>query len=71
MHDVPVTVYGALPDAYEAAVARAGERGVAVAFGSIAFVAAVREYVLGIESDAVRLSMAVRAAGSEDEKRAG
>ena len=38
--------------------AQAGERGAVVAFGSIAFVAAVREYVLGIESDALRLAMA-------------
>jgi folylpolyglutamate synthase/dihydropteroate synthase len=60
-HDAPVTAYGALPDAYEGAVAQAGERGAVVAFGSIAFVAALREYVLGIESDAMRLAMAGRA----------
>jgi hypothetical protein len=46
-----------LPDAYEAAVTLAGDRGAVVAFGALAFVAAVREFVLGIESDAVRLAM--------------
>lgn len=55
-YDAPVTTFGALPDAYEAAVAEAGERGAVVAFGALAFVAAVREWVLGIESDSVRLS---------------
>jgi dihydrofolate synthase/folylpolyglutamate synthase len=54
--DVPVSTFGSLPQAYEAAVAHAGERGAVVAFGAIAFVAAVREYVLGIESDAMRLA---------------
>ena len=55
-HDVPVSTFGSLPQAYDAALAQAGERGAVVAFGAIAFVAAVREYVLGIESDAVRLA---------------
>ncbi len=55
-HDVPVSMFGDLGQAYEAAVAQAGERGAVVAFGSIAFVAAVREYVLGIASDAMRLA---------------
>jgi dihydrofolate synthase/folylpolyglutamate synthase len=57
--DVPVTTFGSLAHAYEAAVAQAGDRGAVVAFGAIAFVAAVREYVLGIESDAVRLASSV------------
>jgi len=52
-----VTTFSSLPDAYEAAVTEAGERGAVVAFGSLAFVAAVREYVLGIESDAMRLAV--------------
>jgi folylpolyglutamate synthase/dihydropteroate synthase len=55
-HDVPVSTFGDLGQAYEAAVAQAGERGAVVAFGSIAFAAAVREYVLGIASDAMRLA---------------
>ena len=55
-HDVPVSMFGDLGQAYEAAVAQAGERGAVVAFGSIAFAAAVREYVLGIASDAMRLA---------------
>ncbi len=55
-YDAPVTTFGTLPDAYEAAVAEAGERGAVVAFGALAFVAAVREWVLGIESDSVRLA---------------
>jgi dihydrofolate synthase/folylpolyglutamate synthase len=55
-HDVPVSTFGSLPQAYEAAVAQAGERGAVVAFGAIAFVAAVREYLLGIESDMIRLA---------------
>jgi dihydrofolate synthase/folylpolyglutamate synthase len=57
--DVPVTTFGSLAHAYDAAVAQAGDRGAVVAFGAIAFVAAVREYVLGIESDAVRLASGV------------
>jgi dihydrofolate synthase/folylpolyglutamate synthase len=53
---VPVTKMSSLGNAYDAALAQAGERGAIVAFGAIAFVAAVREYVLGIESDALRLA---------------
>jgi dihydrofolate synthase/folylpolyglutamate synthase len=56
-HGVPVQIFTSLSDAYEAAVASAGERGAVVAFGSIAFVAALREYLLGIESDMIMLSM--------------
>jgi folylpolyglutamate synthase/dihydropteroate synthase len=52
-----VQTFTSLSDAYEAAVASAGERGAVVAFGSIAFVAALREYLLGIESDMIMLSM--------------
>lgn len=40
--------------AMDAAVERAGARGAVVAFGSIAFAAWVREYLLGIESDMIR-----------------
>jgi dihydrofolate synthase/folylpolyglutamate synthase len=58
--DVPVTAFADLPQAYEAATGEAGARGAVVAFGSIAFVAAVREYVLGIESDILRLAAANR-----------
>jgi dihydrofolate synthase/folylpolyglutamate synthase len=56
-HGAPVQTFPALPDAFEAAAASAGERGAVVAFGSIAFVAAVREYLLGIESDMIMLSI--------------
>ena len=35
--------------------AHAGERGAVVAFGAIAFVAQLREYLLGIESDMIML----------------
>jgi dihydrofolate synthase/folylpolyglutamate synthase len=54
--DLPVTAFSDLPQAIEAATAHAGERGAVVAFGAIAFVAAIREYLLGIESDMIRLS---------------
>ncbi len=54
-HGVPVTVFGSVADAFEAAAADVGARGAIVAFGSIAFVAALREYLLGIESDMIRL----------------
>ena len=65
-HDVPVSTFGSLPQAYDAAIAQAGERGAVVAFGAIAFVAAVREYVLGIESDAVRLAIGSEPGASRD-----
>lgn len=58
VHEAPVSVSGDLPQAFEAAVEQAGDRGAVVAFGAISFVAAVREYVLGIESDAVMLASA-------------
>ncbi len=54
-HDAPVTTFGALPEAYEAAIAEAGPGGTVVAFGALAFIAAVREYVLGIEGDRLLL----------------
>ncbi|MEX2245661.1 MAG: folylpolyglutamate synthase/dihydrofolate synthase family protein [Dehalococcoidia bacterium] len=57
--ETPVTVMP-LADAYETAVIEASGRGAVVAFGSIAFAAAVREYVLGIESDMIRLATAPR-----------
>ena len=56
VHDAPVTIFGDLAQAYEAAVAHAGERGAVVAFGAIAFVAQLREYLLGIESDMILLA---------------
>jgi dihydrofolate synthase/folylpolyglutamate synthase len=55
-HDLPVTVFGDLPQAYEAAASSAGGRGAVLAFGSIAFVAQLREYLLGIESDRLLVS---------------
>jgi dihydrofolate synthase/folylpolyglutamate synthase len=54
--DAIVTVRDNVADALETAQAHAGERGAVVALGSIAFVASVREYVLGIESDMIRLA---------------
>lgn len=58
--DVPVTAFGNLAQAYDSARAEAGERGAVVAFGALAFVAAVREYHLGIESDMIRLAATAR-----------
>jgi dihydrofolate synthase/folylpolyglutamate synthase len=55
-YDAPVYQFGSLAQAYDAAEAEAGERGAIVAFGAIAFAAAVREYLLGIESDMIRLA---------------
>lgn len=55
--EAPVTTYGSLADGYEAAMEQAGERGAVVALGSLAFAAAVREHVLGIESDVLRLAL--------------
>jgi dihydrofolate synthase/folylpolyglutamate synthase len=52
---ISCTAYSDLPQAFESALGDAGERGAVVAFGSIAFVAALREYLLGIESDMIRL----------------
>ncbi len=57
-HDLLVSVSGDLEQAYESAAAAAGERGAVVAFGSIGFVAALREYLLGIESDMIMLALA-------------
>ncbi|HXK34472.1 MAG TPA: folylpolyglutamate synthase/dihydrofolate synthase family protein [Dehalococcoidia bacterium] len=53
--DVPVFTFGDPVQAYEAAVAAAGESGAVVAFGALSFVALVRAYVLGIESDMIRM----------------
>lgn len=64
--EAPVAVFGDLPSAYDAAVAEAGTRGAVVAFGSIAFVAALREYHLGIESDMIRL--AATASGADNQQ---
>jgi folylpolyglutamate synthase/dihydropteroate synthase len=55
--EAPVSLFASLEDAYDSAVMLAGERGAVVAFGSLAFVAVVREWVLGIESDAMRLAV--------------
>ncbi len=65
--DVPVSAFGSLPQAYEAAVAEAGERGSVVAFGALGFAAAVREYLLGIESDMIGIeSDMIRLASTPD-----
>ncbi len=50
-NDASVTAFASLPAACDAALADAGERGAIVAFGAISFAAAVREYLLGIQSD--------------------
>jgi dihydrofolate synthase/folylpolyglutamate synthase len=63
---VPVTAFGDLASAFEAAAAEAGARGAVVAFGSLAFVAALREYLLGIESDMIRLETLHPPAGRPD-----
>lgn len=60
--DVLVAPQPDVAGAIEAATAAAGERGAVVAFGSLAFVAAVREHVLGIESDALHLALGLSAA---------
>lgn len=64
--EAPVSVFADPGAAYEAAAAEAGSRGTVVAFGSIAFVAAVREYLLGIESDMIRLSSGTKSDGDQD-----
>ena len=56
-HEVMVSSHVTVAGAYEAALAHAGDRGAVVAFGSLAFVAAIREHVLGIESDSLRLAL--------------
>jgi hypothetical protein len=56
--DAPVTVFGDVAQACDAALAHAGARGAVVAFGAIAFVAQLREYLLGIESDMILLASA-------------
>ena len=61
--DVPVAMFGSLPAACDAALAEAGERGAVVAFGAIAFAAAVREYLLGIQSDMIRLQFGAESGG--------
>lgn len=53
--DIQTTVIASPPDAVEAALASADERGAVVAFGALSFVAAVREYLLGLESDMITL----------------
>ena len=56
--EVPASIWPNVGDAYEAAIAQAGDHGAVVAFGALAFVAGLREYVLGIESDILRLALA-------------
>jgi dihydrofolate synthase/folylpolyglutamate synthase len=63
---VPVTVSGDIGTAFEAAAAASGGRGAIVAFGSLAFVAVLREYLLGIESDIIRLNTRPPAARRPD-----
>ncbi|MGH7623379.1 MAG: glutamate ligase domain-containing protein, partial [Gemmatimonadaceae bacterium] len=64
--DVPVAAYGSLPAACDAALAEAGEGGAVVAFGAISFAAAVREYLLGIQSDMIRLLTSAPAAAETE-----
>ncbi|TAK66014.1 MAG: bifunctional folylpolyglutamate synthase/dihydrofolate synthase [Dehalococcoidia bacterium] len=56
-HGAPVTVWGDVAAAVDASIASAGGRGTVLAFGSLAFAAAVRECILGIESDMIRLTI--------------
>ncbi len=56
--DVPASIWPDVGAAYEAAIAQAGDFCAVVAFGALAFAAALREYVLGIESDILRLALA-------------
>jgi len=68
---VPVTAFGDVAQAYEAAVAEAGERGAVVAFGALVFVAALREYILGLESDMIRLAAGAPPAAHRSTSRTG
>jgi dihydrofolate synthase/folylpolyglutamate synthase len=54
--DVETIVYGSVEQAIDAAGEHAGGRGAVVAFGALSFVAQVREYLLGIESDMITLA---------------
>ena len=63
---VPVTISGDVGAAVEAAAAASGGRGAVVAVGSLAFVETLREYLLGIESDIIRLNSRRPAAGRPD-----
>jgi len=56
--DAAVFTFGSLPQACDAALADAGPGGCVLAFGALAFAAAVREYILGIESDMIRVASA-------------
>lgn len=68
---VPVTTFGDVAQAYEAAAAEAGERGAVVAFGALAFVAALREYILGLESDMIGLAAGAPPAAHRGTSRTG
>ncbi len=68
---VPATSWGDVAQAVDAAMASAGERGTVLAFGSLAFAAAVRECFLGIESDMIRLTMQRPASDRPDPSQAG
>jgi dihydrofolate synthase/folylpolyglutamate synthase len=70
-HGVPATVWGDVASSVDAAVASVGGRGVVLAFGSLAFAAAVRECILGIESDMIRLTMQRSASHRPDPSPAG
>ncbi len=70
-HGVPVTVSGDIASAVDAAIASAGGRGAVLAFGSLAFAAAVRECILGIESDMIRLTIRRPASDRADPSQAG
>ena len=63
-YETPLWPQPTLADAVEAALSHAGERGAVIACGALAFVAAVREYLLGIESDILRLASVNRAANA-------
>jgi hypothetical protein len=54
--DVETIVYGSLEQAFEAATEQTGGRGAVIAFGALSFVAQLREYLLGIESDMIMLA---------------
>ncbi len=70
-HGVPVTVWGDIASAVDAATLSAGGRGTVLAFGSLAFAAAVRECILGIESDMIRLTIRRPASDRADPSQAG
>jgi dihydrofolate synthase/folylpolyglutamate synthase len=66
--EVPVAVFPSLPAAIDAVLAEATPSGAVVAFGALSFAAAVREYLLGIQSDMIRLRSGA-AAGPDERPR--